>query len=93
MLEQRGIRLKSIVITPKAFVDALSSVIIEAGYNKWLEYTDNLVSFYHRGFCRTEGCPNSAILYVLCNDCCRTCHGLEIRFVDEGRGVGLFACK
>jgi hypothetical protein len=71
----------------------INSMIIEAGRYEWEERLGHSLTapFYYPDFCRTVGCPNSAILYPFCNECCRKSYGLEIR--DVGGEVGVFACK
>jgi hypothetical protein len=84
-------------VTPLIVLRAVNLWIFTTHHQRWEGMAHELIQppLYSPGFCHTSRCPNAALAYVLCNACCRSRHGVEVRETTrQGKvGLGLFACR
>ena len=83
-------------ITPLIVLRAVNLWVFTTYRRRWEIMANEFIQppLYSPGFCRTSRCPNAAFAYVLCNACCRSRYGLEVKqTTGQGKvGLGLFAC-
>jgi hypothetical protein len=86
----------SVVSTPEEITVAVNKFILRENTERWEQLAGRKLTQpeVNPGFCKCPSCPNSAVVFYYCVDCCRNKYKVRVgQSTLPDAGLGLFASK